>query len=252
LTGEEDTRKLVSYFKKQPVGKQMSSSTRRLPYVASDGKTYQRDFVDDRGLYLIAQYLRVKGDRPMLDEIRRFLAAAGAFVDEVRRDPAQVVVNFDDPDAVLKAFIEYHRKRGKDERWIRMRFDGIIKRNEFTAALAAFIIETLTPRHYATATDDVYKGLWGRTAAQLRAELDVPRKNSLRDHQPDLALYYQSIAESVCARKLGEREEVHWHEAREIIATVAGIIGRQAYETSQLLSMDLATGKPLLPPGVGQ
>src|SRR5262245_58773077 len=30
-----------------------------LPYVASDGKTYQRDFTDDQGLYLIAQRLRV-------------------------------------------------------------------------------------------------------------------------------------------------------------------------------------------------
>lgn len=70
---------------------------------------------------------------------------------------------------------------------------------------------------------------------------------NLRDHQPTIALYYQGIVEEVCAQKLGEREELWWEEAREIIQTVATIIGRQAKETSELLQKDLVTGKPLLP-----
>ncbi|MCK6580036.1 MAG: hypothetical protein L6Q98_18240 [Anaerolineae bacterium] len=152
----------------------MSSSTRRLPYTAADGKTYKRDYTTDRGLYLIAQYLRVKHDRPVLDEIRRFLAAAGAFV-------------------------------------------------------------------------DIYRGLWGRPAAALRKELSISSNANLRDHQPTLALYYQGIVEEVCAQKLGEREEVWWEEARDIIRRVAAIIGRQAQETSALLERDIATGKSLLP-----
>jgi hypothetical protein len=76
--------------------------------------------------------------------------------------------------------------------------------------------------------------------------LELPKKASLRDHQPLLALHYQGIAEEVSAQKLGQREELEWNEAREIVATVAAFIGRQAQETSQLLKMDLATGKPLL------
>jgi hypothetical protein len=245
LTGEENIRTVWAMFKKTDAGKQMLNSIERLPYKASDGKTYKRDHTTDKGLYLIAQYLRVKQDRPMLDEIRRFLAAAGAFVDEVRRDPEKLIEK--DPDKMLDAFIEYHRKRGKDDRWIQMRIESKIKRNQFTAALSEFVIEALTPRHYATATDDVYGGLWGRTAAQLKGELNVPKNGSLRDHQPTLALYYQGIVEEVCAQKIGQRDELTWGEARDIIQTIAAIIGRQADETGQLLQQDLATGKPLLP-----
>jgi hypothetical protein len=249
LSGEEDTRKIWSKFKKQAIWTQMSTSSRRLPYVTSNGKNYKRDFATDKGLYLIAQYMRITEDRPMLDEIRRFLAAAGAFVDEVRREPDKLFDAAANPDKLLDAFIEYHRKRGKDDRWIQMRIESKIKRNQFTAALAEFVRDVLTPRHYATATDDVYQGLWGRNAASLKRELGLSGRGSLRDHQPTLALYYQGIVEEVCAQKLGEREELWWDEARDIIRMIAAIIGRQAKETSDLLQQDIATGKPLLAQG---
>jgi hypothetical protein len=246
LTGEDNTRYLLAKFKKTDAGKQMWNSSQRLPYKAADGKTYKRDFIDDKGLYLIAQYLRVTGDRPMLDEIRRFLAAAGAFVDEVRREPDKLVESVTNPDKLLDAFIEYHRKRGKDDRWIQMRFESKIKRNQFTAALSEFVRDALTPRHYATATDDIYQGLWQRKAAALKLELGLPGNANLRDHQPILALYYQGIVEEVCAQKLGQREELWWDEARDIIQNVVRIIGRQAKETSELLGQDIATGRALL------
>jgi hypothetical protein len=50
----------------------------------------------------------------------------------------------------------------------------------------------------------------------------------------------------VAAQKLGERQEVSWSEARAIVQHIAAFIGRQAKETSSLLGMDLATGRPLL------
>ncbi len=246
LMGEEKKSSMWSMFKKTEAGKQCLNSIELLPYKARDGKTYQREFATDKGLYLIAQYMRVKHDRPVLDEIRRFLAAAGAFVDEVRREPDKLFENVSNPDKLLDAFIEYHRKRGKDDRWIQMRFEGKIKRSQFTAALTEYVRDVLTPRHYATATDDVYRGLWGRTAAVLKKELNVTSSTSLRDHQPTLALYYQGIVEEVCAQKIGDREELGWDDARNIIQIVSKIIGRQAKETGELLGQDLATGRPLL------
>src|SRR5258706_10495012 len=159
----------------------MSSSTRRMPYVTTNAKTQQRDYATDKGLYLIAQYLRITDARPVLDEIRRFLAAAGAFVDEVRRDPDKLLTGMNNPDKLIDAFIEYHRKRGKDDRWIQARIESKIKRNQFTTALNEFVRDVLTPRHYAIATDDVYRGLWGRNAAKLKEELQLSANNNLRD-----------------------------------------------------------------------
>jgi hypothetical protein len=246
LAGEDDTRKLWTKFKKTDAGKQLSTAMRQLPYVAKNGKTYKLDHVDDKGLYLIAQYMRVTHDRPMLDEVRRFLAKAGAFVDEVRLEPDKLFETMKDPEKLLDAFIDYHRKRGKDDSWIQMRIDSKISRNKFTTALSEFVIDVLSPQHYALATDEVYKGLWGRTAAKLKNELHIKKSDNLRDHQPTLGLQYQAIAEEVCAQKIGEREELMWEEARDIVHTVAKIIGRQAQETSELMKMDLATGKRLL------
>jgi hypothetical protein len=247
LSGEEDVSNLWFMFKKTDAGKKLSNSIGKFPYKAKNGRTYKQDYVNDKGLYLIAQYMRVKKDRPMLDEVRRFLAAAGAFVDEVRREPDKLVDAVSNPDKLLEAFIEYHRKRGKDDRWIQIRMDSKIKRNLFTTALSEFVQDMLTPRHYATATDDVYKGLWGRTAAMLKTELQLNKHQNLRDHQPSIGLYYQAIAEEACAQKLGDAQELTWNEARAIILMIAKIIGRQVDETSKLLSTDLATGKRLLP-----
>jgi hypothetical protein len=64
---------------------------KKLPYTASNNKTYQMDFTDDTGLYMIVQYLRITKKRPLLDELKRFLAEAGAFVDLVRREPENAV-----------------------------------------------------------------------------------------------------------------------------------------------------------------
>ncbi|MDX1992161.1 MAG: hypothetical protein SF029_07220 [bacterium] len=226
---------------------QSADSIHSLPYLASDGKTYQRDYTNDKGLYLIAQHLRSTKARPALAAIKRFLAEAGAFVDEVRRDASTIVLSGAvTPDQALDAAIQAYRAQGKDDRWIQARLEGKIKRNRFTAALTAAVVEMLTPRHYATATDDVYKGLWGRTAAYLKNELELPKHANLRDHQPMLALHYQGIVEEVSAQKLGARAELTWTEARGIVQTVAALIGRQAAETAQFLQMDLATGKPLL------
>lgn len=229
---------------------QLSGSTRTFPYIAKNGKTYQMDFTDDKGLYLIAQYLRATKARPQLSAIQKFLSEAGAFVDAVRLEPETVITSGAiDPDEAIDAAIEAYRRRGKDDRWISARLAGKVKRAKFTSALKAAVYEVLTQMHYAVATDDIYLGLWGRTAAYLKDELDLPKKGSLRDNQPTLALTYQGIAEEVAAQKLGDATELSWDEARDIVKQVAALIGIQAQATSQFLQVDLATGKSLLSEG---
>jgi hypothetical protein len=242
LTGEQNTRTVQANAKKQ-----LFIRNEQLPYTAADGKTYQVDFTDDKGLYLIAQYLRTTKARPLLAAIKHYLSAAGAFVDLVRREPETVVTSGAlDPDEAIDAAIEAYRKQGKDDRWIAARLNGKIKRAQFTAALKAAVIEVLTKPHYAMATDAVYKGLWGRTAAYLREEMGLSAKASLRDQQPTLALTYQGLAEEVAAQTLGSENELTWEQAREIVRIVAELIGEQAKATSRFMKIDLATGKPLL------
>jgi hypothetical protein len=257
LVGEDDIRHLWSKFKRENPSIETLSSRSRLPYKATDGKIYQRDYVNDAGLYLIAQHLRVTRARPVLNEIREFLAKAGVFIDDMRRDEDLIVISSKMSadqmlDATGKAALltrKAYRAQGKSEKWIDMRLLSKVRREQFTAALGLAISEVLKRKHYATATDDIYKGLWGRTAAYLKKELALPKGSSLRDHQTIYALHFQGLAEEACADKLGERNSLSWIEAREIIKFVAAMIGRYTKEMSEFLGKDLATGYPLLRQG---
>jgi hypothetical protein len=255
LLGVDDIRTIWAAFKKQDQWNEMFNSVERLPYKATDGKVYQRDYTITENLYTIAQYLRVTRARPVLHEIREFLSKAGVFVDEMRRDENLIVISsgmsadqmLDATGRAAEATRKAYRAQGKSDRWIDMRLQGKIRRERFTTALGLAIAETLKRQHYATATDDIYKGLWGRTAAHLKRELALPKRSSLRDHQTIYALHFQGLAEEASADKLGERQSLSWQEAREIIKLVAAMIGRYTKEMSEFLGRDLATGRPLLP-----
>lgn len=225
-------------------------STGGLAYNARDGKKYTRDFTNDKGLYIITQSLRVMKSRPQLRLIKEYLAKSGAFVDLVRRDPQVVITSGAiDPDRALEVVVDYYRNMGKSDSWINARLTGIIKRQQFTAALKEAILN-ITRSHYAVATNEVYLGLWERTAQQLKEEIGLTVNQNLRDHQPTMGLMYQALAEEACATKLGTRQELSIAEACVIIHEVAELIGAQAQATSAYFGMDVATGKPLLANGM--
>jgi hypothetical protein len=250
LTGLKNNNATWGYFKKQDAWNQLLNSIDKLPYISTDGKKYSIEFIDDKGLYTITQYLRIKKARPTLLEIRKYLATSGAFVDEIRLDPKTVLTSGAiSPDQALDAVIEMYRQQGKDDAWIQMRIQSKIKRDVFIKALGQAVYEVLTRRHYALATNDVYVGLWGRTAARLKTQLNVPKNGSLRDRQPTMALHFQGIAEEAAAYELKDKEEITWSEAREIIQTMAEMIKPWIDQMSQRLRIDIATGTPLLRQG---
>jgi DNA-damage-inducible protein D len=139
----------------------------------------------------------------------------------------------------------HYLKQGKSHEWIDQRLEGKIRREEFTDALKAAVYDAFDGM-YGVATNELYRGLWNRTAAALRDEIGLKPHTPLRDHQHDLALAYQRIAESVISRKLGEAEEISWNRARLIVQYIAQMIGAQARETGKVLGIDLPTNKPLL------
>ncbi len=243
ITQTRDASKVWNDLKRRS-SLQLSDSIRTLPYEATDGKTYSVEYTTDKGLYLIAQHLRATRERPVLREIREFLAKSGAFVDLVRREP-DTLLHAMNPDKLLDAVIEEYKRQGKDDTWINARINGKIKRAMFTTALKTVIVD-VSEKHFGLATNEVYMGLWGRNADQLKLQMNLNKYASLRDNQPTLALSYQGIAEEVSAKRLGVREELTWDEARVIVREVADLVGIQAQATSHYLQIDLATGQPLL------
>ncbi len=224
-----------------------SVTNRTILYIRKDGRAYPTAFTNDKGLYIIAQELRSNKNRPLLKEIKIYLSKAGAFADLVRRNPETLIeaVADNDPDKALDAVIKMYQREGKSDEWIFMRINTKIQRAAFTSALKAAIADT-AQTHYSTATNQIYLGLWERTAKRLKEELALPKHANLRDHQPIAALYYQGLAEDGCARELGDKQELTWHEAMLIIQDIAHFIGEQARAYGQRFGVDLATGKSLL------
>lgn len=192
---------------------QLSTSSRQLgdllqsfSYLANDNKKYASDFAVDRGLYLIAQNLRVTKARPALDEIKRFLAAAGAFVDEARRDP----------DAAIGALNEYaeakeHRKLMNEgfspdeaEQWIRQR-QLTIAQNKHTRTIWAS--RGAHTRHdFGRLNNRISKVALGDTATQLKQKMELSEHDTPRN--------YISAADQYLVR-VTEQTAVSLHEFRD-------------------------------------
>lgn len=102
------------------------------------------------------------------------------------------------------------------------------------------------PHFTATAQKKIYAGLWKRTTAELRRDLSISKKESLRDNFGEYALIYTRLAEKVAAHRLKDVEIVPEGLAMEIVYEAAKLISTQAEATSQALGVDLVTEKPLL------
>lgn len=217
-------------------GFDVSGKIGQLKLPASDGKKYKTDCADAETVLRIVQSI----PSPKAEPVRQWFAKLAKERLEETANPALGIER-----AVDRATKTYLRQ-GKDEKWIVERFDGVVDQKAFKAALTSAVSEFLTPSHYATAQNDVYLGLWQRTAAELRGQMKLKKSQSLRDHQPREALAYQRIAESAIARMLEGKNNLAFDEADQIIRKIAGMVGEQARQLSEMLGVDLATGQNLL------
>lgn len=211
----------------------------QLPYVADNGKTYQMDFTDDKGLYLIAQEMRSMKKRPQLDEIKRYLAESGAFVDLIMRDAAAA-------DAATQMLEERHeiaRKQGK------------LKRNLFTD-----VVFTSNVNHapkYGVLTNIEYKNLFRLNAEKTATNelisvlnLDTKQAKHLRDHLSTLALSAVDAAETTAAIKMQQLNRLLTDsEQSEIVRQCARKVSGMFWELAEFAGIDLVTGQKLLMDG---
>ncbi|MGL4996298.1 MAG: hypothetical protein ACRC6G_09050, partial [Deefgea sp.] len=87
LTQAPSTARQAYRYQVGLIGDELSSSTLQLKYDATNGKTYTVDYLTDKGLYRLTQSMRETKNHPAVGEIKRYLAAAGAFADFARLNP---------------------------------------------------------------------------------------------------------------------------------------------------------------------
>ncbi len=217
-------------------GNETLTNCKKLKLVAEDGKRRLTDVVTTEEALRLIQSI----PSPKAEPLKMWLAQVGA----------QRLEEVDDPELGLfrsldRAVDEYHRL-GKPESWIELRVEGIVTRKRFVEALKNAVIDEL-PSMYAQTTDHLYKGLWDRTTAQLRADLEITPKQNPRDHFGKYALMYTRMAEELSTDRLNKAETVSLRVAMEIVWDAAKLFHRQAKELAEVIGQDLVTDKPLLP-----
>ena len=211
-----------------------------LPYLASDGKPYETDFTDDEGLYKIAVGLRVSKNRPALRAIKDFLAKAGVFVDEARRDPERA------SEQLGIARRNQALSSGKSEEWIATRETGVVTRKQFTSAIHSLVQDK---KRFgiiiAGITNQTYRGVFESDVKGLRQRLGITAKENPRDHFSRIALAYTTIAEESMRIYLGsydDRAFVPVHLINNVVASISAAIGVQVKTVAQALGIDALTG----------
>src|SRR6266850_248094 len=245
LTGSQRASHMWENYRDRHKGD--APPSRGMPYVAVNGQVFTLDFTTDEGLYKITIALRVSSARPALKAIKDFLAKAGVFVDEARRDPegAAEQLGIARRTQALRA--------GKAEDWIATREEGIITLKQFVSQIYAlvenksqfgFIIGSLTNDLYREAFHD---DVWG-----LRERLGISAKENPRDHFSRIALSYTTITEEAIRIHLsqhGDNDFVPVPVIRKVVQDMSAAIGIQADALAKALQIDSVTGQRMLPAG---
>lgn len=238
LTGDSPRSVNLSWAKLKI---QLLISIQQLPYTASNGKTYQMDFTNAYGLYLISQNLRSTKDRPQLKKVREFLAKSAAWVELIARDKS----------AAKEAIKGIAGRHG-------IRIQGVEKRKAFTA-VARDTHVTGKPR-YDILTNVIYHKI-GRTVSEKEAAREIAIALGLSDAQAKkmrdffnpllhsaitMAEEASNLAFKNYGRKLTTDEQIN------LVRQNARIVAVTAWDLANAAGIDLVTEQPLLNSGKKQ
>ena len=171
-----------------------------------DGKNYLTDVLDTEGIFRLIESV----PSPKAEPFKMWLASLGKErIDEVF-----------DPEIAINRAINYYRKRGYDDSWIKARLNGILNRNKLTDVWKENgIFESY---EYGILTNEIYKAWSGMKASEYK-EFKGIRKESLRDNMTDLEVVLTDLGE-IATRELAREKRPYGLEENKIIAKTGGEI----------------------------
>ncbi len=143
LSGTNRPRKYWNDLKQKLLveGSQLSEKIGQLKMKSSDGKYYNQDVLDTKGILRLIESI----PSPKAEPFKMWLATLGKErIDEVF-----------DPEIAIKRSINYYRNRGYSDKWIESRLKGILDRNKLTDVWKENGITK--DYEYAILTNEIYK-----------------------------------------------------------------------------------------------
>lgn len=214
LTESTRPRKYWSDLKIQlkKEGSELSEKIGQLKLKAQDGKYYNTDVLDTKGIFRLVESI----PSPKAEPFKVWLANLGSErVDEVF-----------DPEIAISRAILYYKNKGYDDNWIKMRLTGIVDRFKLTDAWKASGINK--PFEYGILTNEIYKSWSGMSASEYKTFKGI-RKESLRDNMTDVEVALTDLGE-VATRELVREHKPFGLSENKKIARRGGNIASVAKE----------------------
>lgn len=186
-------------------GSQLPTNCRKLKMKSlKDGKNYLTDVLDTKGILRLIESV----PSPKAEPFKLWLANVGSErIDEVF-----------DPEKAINRAINYYKKRGYDDEWVKKRLTAIFNRNKLTDAWKETGIKE--NYEYAILTNEIYKEWSGMKASDYK-EYKGLRKESLRDNMTDIEIALTDLGE-IATRELVKTHKPNGLEQNKKIAKMGG------------------------------
>ena len=193
-------------------GSELVSNTNQLKMKSTDGKYYNTDVLDTKGILRLIESV----PSPKAEPFKLWLAQVGSDrIDEVF-----------DPEKAINRAITYYRNKGFSDDWINARLHGILNRNKLTDAWKdTGITENY---EYAILTNEIYK-TWSNMTAREYKDLKGIRKESLRDNMTDIEVVLAELGE-ITTRDIVRKEKPKGLNENIEIAKRGGNVAKIAKE----------------------
>ncbi len=210
LTESNDARKYWSVLKLRlkKEGSELTTNCSQLKLKSSDGKYYNQDVLDTKGILRLIESV----PSPKAEPFKLWLASLGSErIDEVF-----------DPEIAINRAVEYYRKRGYDDKWIKARLTGVVDRFKLTDVWKESGITK--DYEYGILTNEIYKSWSGMKATEYK-EFKGIRKESLRDNMTDIEVALTDLGETA-TRELAKEHKPYGLKQNKEIAKRGGNIAK--------------------------
>ena len=181
LTESSRARKYWSDLKRKlkEEGSELSEKVGQLKMQSADGKFYNTDVLNTKGILRLIQSIPSSKAEPF----KLWLAQVGnERIDETF-----------DPSKAIDRSIMIYRAQGYSDAWIEKRLKGQLHRFQLTDVWKSGGIDE--PIEYGVLTNEIYKAWSGMKASEYKEYKGI-RKESLRDNMADLEILLTDIGET--------------------------------------------------------
>jgi len=182
LTESKDAKDYWYRLKKRELESseiELSTFCRQLKIQSSDGKFYETDCANVKGMFRLIQSI----PSPKAEPFKLWLAKVGY----------ERVQEIENPELAQKRMKELYRAKGYSNDWIEKRIRGIAVRDELTDEWKKRGVDE--QKELAILTAEISKAAFGMTPSEY-LEFKGLKKENLRDHMNDLELIFTMLGEA--------------------------------------------------------